>query len=165
MKQAITDREVLQNIELKCGDSENGYSFNDITMNGRLIAKVYNTPEIKTREVVELICKAVNERQKLIYENESIKKFLESLTPGGSEFHNDPIRCFSIIKEAMQGAETILKKIIAATKKENQTLLDSNIELRECLEILREHIIQLTDGYPSTLIGSADWKRIDNAIL
>lgn len=62
------------------------------------------------------------ENQKLKDENESIKMFLESLTPGGSEYHNDPVRCFSVIKEIMQSEAVALKNVVVGLKKEKDEL-------------------------------------------
>jgi len=42
------------------------------------------------------------QRDELVIENEKIKKLLHELTPGGSEFYNDPEYCAKWIKENRQ---------------------------------------------------------------
>lgn len=91
-----------------------------------------NLPEAEANAAY--IVEAVNNHEKLKAENESIKKFLESLTPGGSEFHNDPVRCFSIIKEQIQSSTSSLTKIISNLKAENAKLAASNLELLAAAE-------------------------------
>jgi hypothetical protein len=39
-------------------------------------------------------------------------KLLESLTPGGSEFHNNPQRCHDYVKERMKFQKDKIKKLI-----------------------------------------------------
>lgn len=41
-------------------------------------------------------------------------KHLELLTPGGSEFHNDPKRCYLFVKDLIDGQH---KKILSLLKK------------------------------------------------
>lgn len=79
------------------------------------------------------------EYPKLVAENQKIKRLLEELTPGGSEFHNDPEYCAKWIRENRQENHFSLAKIIKAEKEENKRLADSNKELKqlakECLFI------------------------------
>ena len=77
----------------------------------------------------ELICKAVNERQSLLDENEKVKRLLHDLTPGGSEFYNDPEYCTKWVRENREENHYSLAKIIKELKDERQKLLDSNREL------------------------------------
>jgi len=64
-------------------------------------------------------------------ENEQLKKLLESLTPGGSEFYNDPERCAAFIREQLAAPP----KIIAGLKKQVEVLRDG---LKYALEVIKD---------------------------
>src|SRR5574342_547817 len=65
-------------------------------------------------------------------ENERLKKILHSLTPGGSEFFDDPEYCASFIKDQL----TSIPKIILSYKMENEGLSALNKELVDALKEL-----------------------------
>ncbi len=66
-------------------------------------------------------------------ENDKLKRLLHDLTPGGSEFYNDPEYCAQWIRENRQQHHYSLAQQIVNLKDERQKLLDSNNELRGAL--------------------------------
>lgn len=55
-------------------------------------------------------------------ENEKVKRLLHDLTPGGSEFYNDPAYCAKWIRESREENHYTLSNIIKNTKAENEAL-------------------------------------------
>ena len=56
-------------------------------------------------------------------ENRQLKEYLESLTPRGSEFHNDPERCVAWVRERLSGVvEQVKKRKVAETEVERLRL-------------------------------------------
>ena len=152
-------KEVLHDEEIKYKVFSSGYKdYVRVLLGDTEICYIKTTPENWgwISQELNLMAQAVNERQKLIEENESIKNFLESLTPGGSEFHNDPVRCFSVIKESIQQPVRQLTKMVADLKAERQKLIDSNRELLEALE-------DVVKAYRLTMGPSAMRLRIELA--
>jgi hypothetical protein len=66
------------------------------------------------------------EYPKLEAENQKLKRLLHDLTPGGSEFYNDPERCFKWVKEAWLEEKKSFTKIISDLKKDNERLASSH---------------------------------------
>lgn len=71
----------------------------------------------------------------LVKENEKLKRLLHDLTPGGSEFYNDPEYCAKWIREERLSTKQELTKRISENKKEIERLSASNKEL---VEVVRE---------------------------
>lgn len=76
------------------------------------------------------------EYPKLEAENQKLKRLLHDLTPGGSEFYNDPEYCAKWVKEDRFNDRVGLKQVIMNKNKENTLLLQRNKELLEALEYL-----------------------------
>ena len=71
--------------------------------------------------------------EKLEGENESIKRLLHDLTPGGSEFYNDPEYCAKFIRDTRQETHYTMTGIIAEKKKENEALKERVKQLEAAL--------------------------------
>lgn len=84
------------------------------------------------------IVKTWNEYDNLKAENEKVKRLLHDLTPGGSEFYNDPEYCAKWIRENRQENHYTLAGIIKETKAENEALKVANKELYAALKDLTE---------------------------
>ncbi len=65
----------------------------------------------------------------LYRENEKLKRLLHDLTPGGSEFYNDPEYCAKWIRESRTDAHYSMANIIKETKDENKKLREVLAEL------------------------------------
>lgn len=78
------------------------------------------------------------ERNGLPYKkgNEQLKRLLHDLTPGGSEFYNDPEYCAKWIRENRQQESKILKEMVKAAKDKNESLQQRNKELLDALQPL-----------------------------
>ncbi|MES2287356.1 MAG: hypothetical protein V4547_16810 [Bacteroidota bacterium] len=79
----------------------------------------------KTEE--EKLEDAINEVAKL-------KRLLHDLTPGGSEFYNNPEYCAKWIRESRQQEATSLKVMLKVEKEKNQTLTQRNVLLVKALQ-------------------------------
>ena len=67
------------------------------------------------------------------------QQLLESLTPGGSEFYNDPEYCVKHIREYQQNQHELIVKLVI----EKKALMASKNELlRSCIELLSEFGIE-----------------------
>jgi hypothetical protein len=71
---------------------------------------------------------------KIVNNNEYLKvvKLLEDLTPGGSEFYNDPEYCAKWVKEQVQSVPRLMLPI----KRENDKLKKDNAAMLEALKEL-----------------------------
>ena len=91
--------------------------------------------------------------QQLEAENAALKHQVESFTPGGSEFNNDPERCLQWIKDRMSTVTEQVKK-----RKE----ADAQLALTEkALELACDHISEVCvpcplEGKPSCSPRSCD---------
>ena len=63
-----------------------------------------------------------NEYDQLKAENEKVKRLLHNLTPGGSEFYNNPEYCAKWIRENREESVISLMKKIKDLGKENEIL-------------------------------------------
>jgi len=66
---------------------------------------------------------------KLETENQKLKRLLHDLTPGGSEFYNNPEYCAKWIRENRQQEAKILKEMVKAAKDKNEVLQADNERL------------------------------------
>jgi hypothetical protein len=78
----------------------------------------YYNPSPTIKEQYDLRAELIKLRQS----NESIKRLLYDLTPGGSEFYNDPEYCASTIREMREANHYTLSGIIKEQKQENERL-------------------------------------------
>ena len=111
---------------------------------------------VYARRIVE----SLNSASELLKENEQLKRLLHDLTPGGSEFYNDPEYCAKWIRESRQENHYQLGGIIKETKKENEQLKEQletganqyakyvmrNEELKEQVKVLRD-VLEKTTNY------------------
>lgn len=97
---------------------------------------------------------ADKEMQSLIDENEKVKRLLHDLTPGGSEFYNDPEYCAKWIRESRTDSHYSLANIITQTKEQNKKLLDSNRELKSALQDLLNDVLNLLDKNDTVKLGT-----------
>lgn len=93
----------------------------------------------------------IPEVKKLKSENEKVKRLLHDLTPGGSEFYNDPEYCAKWIRESREQNHDALSNVIKETKAENERLIElsekwgkHNVELmRQNVELMQESEINM----------------------
>ena len=88
-----------------------------------------------TEANAEFICKAVNEYDKLKADNEALNKLLCGLTPGGSEFVNDPEYCAKYMKEFGRSQHEFIISLIV----EKKQLIDQKAELLGALKELNNY--------------------------
>lgn len=65
-------------------------------------------------------------------ENNKLKRLLEDLTPGGSEFYNDPQYCFNFVKKQLRSIPSQIlpfKKRADKLKAQNEILLSTMKEI------------------------------------
>lgn len=60
----------------------------------------------------------------LLVENEKLKRLLHDLTPGGSEFYNDPEYCAKWIRENREANHYTLAGIVKELKKTTRELIE-----------------------------------------
>lgn len=141
-------------------------------------------PDLKTAEDIFTIIASAPE---LLKENEQLKRLLHDLTPGGSEFYNDPEYCAKWIRESRQENHYQLGGIIKETKKENEQLkkqiksvekvsyetskanadyIVKNEQLKEQVKLLREALVMLYGvcKYQYTNINANDVCKIESAL-
>ena len=70
---------------------------------------------------------------------------LESLTPGGSEFHNDPARCVAWVRERLSG---VIKQV-----QKRKTAEAENVRLREAIN----HVEWTSPPYPAVTVPFCPW--------
>jgi len=80
-------------------------------------------------------------------ENDKLKRLLHDLTPGGSEFYNDPEYCAKWVRESRQQHHYSLARQIVNLKNERQKLLDSNQKLLDALEQANKMMWDLRHSY------------------
>lgn len=95
---------------------------------------------------------AFNNHQSLKDENEKVKRLLHDLTPGGSEFYNDPERCYKTILEMRQSERNGFHKAMQKMKADVKPLSDA-------LRIAYKAIIQ-NDAF----LSQKEWKQIEEAL-
>ncbi len=69
--------------------------------------------------------------QTLQEENEKFKRLLHDLTPGGSEFYNDPEYCAKWIRENRDSERKTLKEIVKRLKLELSKFIDIQIKVKQ----------------------------------
>ncbi len=173
----VKNKEVLHTqgeISLSEFNRDENFTYYDIDLSVQDINPEIGQLKIshKYDKYAELICKAVNyynnnklafdlatkaiegseamqnERQRLIEENEKVKRLLHDLTPGGSEFYNDPEYCAKWVSENRTENHYILTNMVKEQKAENKMLIDSNRELVNKLEyILRSWNTEICQDY------------------
>ncbi len=131
MKKQDTGKTVLRKWELEY-DNDTGAtdeSFREfyslINPKGDVVASISYQNQDEANEILL----AVNNYKNLLNENEKIKKLLHELTPGGSEFYNDPEYCAKWIKESRTENHYLLSNKIKDLKEKNAKLLSSKLEL------------------------------------
>ena len=84
--------------------------------------------------------------EELKEETEGLKRELESLTPNGSEFHNNPTRCFEYIKERIIRIDKLLIKTLKERNQLQQQLnsLPSEKEIVKEVNPLNSEIVHYT---------------------
>ena len=83
-------------------------------------------------------------------DNEKLKILLHDLTPGGSEFVNDPEYCAKWIKDDRENTISLLKNAIIKLKADNEAIREANRELISHLEYI-ERIIDNGGGNGSSI--------------
>ena len=87
------------------------------------------------------------EYPKLEAENQKLKRLLHDLTPGGSEFYNDPEYCAKWIRENRQEQHYSLAGMIKKEKEANEKLQQDNTRLREIGRDMLEALKRIKDLY------------------
>jgi hypothetical protein len=115
--------------------------------------------EKEVRANAARIVECWNGYDKLKAENEKVKRLLHDLTPGGSEFYNDPEYCAKTIREMRESNHYTLSNIVKETKAENEALKEANKEL---LDILKELVYVTGFTYKAAPALSKAKKAISN---
>ncbi|MES2382425.1 MAG: hypothetical protein V4538_15365 [Bacteroidota bacterium] len=118
-------------------------------------------------ELQKLVLEEMNEMEAMSYK---LYMLLYDLTPGGSEFANDPEYCAKWIRENRQQEAKILKEMVKAAKEKNEALQDKNKHLIEVLVDLMERanraraILQDPKGIHHGYWGMLDTEKAKEAI-
>lgn len=93
------------------------------------------------------------------YSNEELIRMIESLTPGGSEFVNDPFYCIEYIKNRTRE----IPKIILPFKRENERIKKVNDELAS---IVKQTLFMFSNeaNYPEGTVGYRIAKEAEKAL-
>lgn len=75
--------------------------------------------------------KLAAEVNRLREETKRLDRLFQSLTPGGSEFVNDPERCIKFAKDVQTSQHNIIKKWVKAEKKAVARIAELEAELAE----------------------------------
>lgn len=141
--------------ELKCHLNGNMYFYIDSVETGEKVASVQWEYSPVTKEIhianAKRIVTCWNEHDSLKAENEKVKRLLHDLTPGGSEFYNDPEYCEKWIRESREQNHDALSNVIKETKAENERLRElsekwgkHNVELmKQNVELMQESEINM----------------------
>jgi len=92
---------------------------------------IANTNHLMDLKEAEANAALIASAPTLYRENQQLKRLLHDLTPGGSEFYNDPEYCAKWVKEEREG----FKKFAVNKIDEVQTI---NQQLKKDIELLRE---------------------------
>ena len=108
----------------------NYYQLKSIPSNAQL--NIFYNPEVKNEEY---FIKAIAEYDKLKADNEALNKLLCGLTPGGSEFVNDPEYCVKYVKKFEDSQHELIMSLIV----ENKQLIYQKAELLGVLKELNNY--------------------------
>lgn len=139
------------------GKWDNNLHDGNVYCGGMVVANCYSSfLSPATIKANAALCAAAPQ---LLEENKSLKKMLHDLTPGGSEFYNDPQKCFDWIKESRESAHYAAAEAIKATKGENETLKGQVKQLREALSVAQEACLS-----QNVFLSIYEWDRMKKAL-
>lgn len=111
-------------------DKLEGQQFFDLMQQYRTADMLNQSRVIETFENVKKFVRSIiTGYDSLHAENEKVKRLLHDLTPGGSEFYNDPEYCAKWIRESREENHYSLARQIKEAKAENERLREVNKEL------------------------------------
>lgn len=99
------------------------------------------------------------EFEKLKLENEKIKRLLHDLTPGGSEFYNDPEYCARWIRDNREANHYTLAKMVAELKADKAQLEIMLKGEKDRVEALRNFINEVRPQNPELIPLDGDTEK------
>lgn len=133
-----------------------GFGFSDPKTSNAL-CQVFGSKEESEANAARIIT-TWNEYDQLKAENEKVKRLLHDLTPGGSEFYNDPEYCAKWIRENRTESHYNMGGIIKDLKAQLEAA-------KEREKVLREAAKGIIDNWEERMGGDTEvYKNPDNSI-